>query len=107
MGHNGSGKRAERERTVYNGQTPVTDENGNVATVRGTRRDVGRQQRAGIQNTVTPDGYKVVRGRNGSTRIVQGDSRAARQQMNERSRTQRQVSRQNPGFSSLQERNSD
>ncbi len=53
MGHNGSGKRTRRERTVYNGQTPVADENGNVVTVRGTRRDVGRQQRnnEGIERT--------------------------------------------------------
>lgn len=107
MGRGSSGKRAERERTVYNGQTALRDENSNVITVRGTRRNVGRQQRAGIQNTVTPDGYKVVRGQNGSTQLVQGNSQDARRLMEEREKARRQVSRLNPGYSSLQERNID
>lgn len=50
MGHNKKGVEAKRERTVYNGQTPLTNAEGEVQKVRGERRVVSRQARTGSKS---------------------------------------------------------
>ena len=76
MGRGAGGRKTNRERASYLGQTSRTDENGNPVMVSASaRRPVSRQARNGLQQTMTPNGGRVRQGRNGSVTVEGGSDR--------------------------------